>query len=122
MTLPEPGDVVVCRFPGVAETKRRPAVVRSSVEYQATRPDVIMGILTTAVAGEQAGTDHVLMDWRDANLRRPSTFRAFIVTGPQTTVISRVGRLTDRDWQAVRECVNRALATSGPCATEHQAG
>jgi mRNA interferase MazF len=65
MTPPEPGDVVVLRFPGAAETKRRPAVVLSSEEYHAMRPDVILGILTTAAVFEPTGTDHALADWRD---------------------------------------------------------
>jgi mRNA interferase MazF len=42
-----PGDVVTVDFPGVAGIKRRPAVVLSSSTYHATRPDVIVGLITT---------------------------------------------------------------------------
>lgn len=106
----EPGDVVVCTFPGARETKRRPAVVLSSALYHEQRPDVILGVLTSMMAEEPGPTDHVLVGWREANLRMPSMFRAFPVALPKTAVVSRVGHLSYRDWSAVRICVTRALA------------
>jgi mRNA interferase MazF len=42
------GDKVKVDFPGVTGVKRRPAVVLSSATYHATRPDVIVGLITTA--------------------------------------------------------------------------
>ncbi len=109
MALYEAGDVVVCLFPGVAETKRRPAVVLSSAAYHDSRPDVILGILTGATDIVPGAMDHALTDWADANLKRPSTFRSFVATLPHSALIARIGRLSDRDWQAVRRCVRRAL-------------
>ena len=44
--MPDPGDVVWLEFPGALITKRRPAVVLSSNEYHAVRPDVIVGLVT----------------------------------------------------------------------------
>ncbi|MDQ3930548.1 MAG: type II toxin-antitoxin system PemK/MazF family toxin, partial [Chloroflexota bacterium] len=46
-TLYNPGDVVILDFPGVQGTKRRPAVVLSSDTYHATRPDLIVGLITS---------------------------------------------------------------------------
>ena len=42
----QPGDVVTVYFPGITASKLRPAVILSSVVYQANRPDLIVGLLT----------------------------------------------------------------------------
>ena len=57
-----PGDVVVLDFPGVTGVKRRPTVVISSTIYHASRPDVVVGLITsqTIVLGP---TDYLLQDW-----------------------------------------------------------
>jgi mRNA interferase MazF len=41
------GDIVVADFPGVQGLKRRPAIVVSSDDYHQSRPDVILGLITT---------------------------------------------------------------------------
>lgn len=67
-TLSSAGDVVVIDFPGVQGIKRRPAVILSSAVYHASRPDVVVGLITSrAVAA--GPTDHVLQDWAEAGLR-----------------------------------------------------
>ena len=65
----KPGDVVVVDFPGVTGIKRRPAVVVSSDAYHSARPDVILGLITSQVAGSIGSTDHALADWSAAGLR-----------------------------------------------------
>ena len=50
MTLCSPGDLVVADFPGVTGVKRRPAVILSSDLYHASRPDCILGIITSQTA------------------------------------------------------------------------
>ncbi|HUT36361.1 MAG TPA: type II toxin-antitoxin system PemK/MazF family toxin [Planctomycetota bacterium] len=57
------GDVVVVEFPGAVATKRRPAVVISTATYHATRPDLILGLLTSQVQDATRPTDCVLRDW-----------------------------------------------------------
>ena len=55
--MPSAGDVVVIDFPGVQGIKRRPAVVLSSAVYHTSRPDVVVGLITSrAVAA--GPTDH----------------------------------------------------------------
>jgi len=77
-----PGDVVVVDFPGVVETKRRPAVVISTDEYHKHRPDVIVGMFTTRRAKATAPTDYLLQDWTTSGLHYPCVFRSFLVTLP----------------------------------------
>ncbi len=106
--MAESGDVVIVTFPGAQRTKRRPAVVVSSTSYHRTRPDVILGLVTSQIAGAGHPSDHILADWRQANLRKPSAFRAYLMTMPEASV-SVVGHLSVRDWQAVQHCLSEAI-------------
>jgi mRNA interferase MazF len=105
-----PGDVVVADFPGVQGVKRRPALVVSSAEYHAARPDVILGLLTGQIAAANAPTDHRLRDWIAAGLRAPAAFRSFFITLPAEDIIAIIGRLSDEDWQEVQARLRLALA------------
>jgi len=108
--LLKPGDVVVVDFPSVAGVKRRPAVVVSSDAYHSNRPDVILGLITSQVAGAIGPTDYALGDWATAGLRLPSLFRSFLVTVPRTASTRSRAIFSDKDWLAVRATLATALA------------
>jgi mRNA interferase MazF len=110
MTLLKPGDVVVVDFPGMTGTKRRPAIVLPSDAYHSTRPDAVLGLITSQIAGSVGPTDFALVDWAAAALRLPSQFRSFLVTVPQACVYQVAGHLSDWDWLAVRVKLGIALA------------
>lgn len=99
----KPGDVVVAAFPGAHLTKTRPAVVLSTEAYHSSRPDVIVGLITSQKPNSLAPTDCAVLDWRQAGLHSASYFRLFLVTLPQREV-RLIGRLSDADWLAVRKC------------------
>ncbi len=107
--MPEPGNVVTVAFPGATGVKRRPAIVVSSDAYHAHRPDVISGVVTSQTAAATTPLDHLLGDWHIAGLRQASAFRAYLTTLAASDVRV-IGRLSERDWRAVRTCVARALA------------
>lgn len=107
--LADAGDIVVADFPGAMGLKRRPAVIVSSSVYHATRPDVILGLITSQTASAVGATDYVLRDWSNAGLHLPSAFRAFLVTLPRAAVSAKIGTLTARDLDGVRQCVKAAL-------------
>jgi mRNA interferase MazF len=105
-----PGAVVTVDFPGATGVKRRPAVVVSTQTYHSTRPDVILAAITSQTASATAPSDYILQDWGAAGLRRPSACRAFLVTLPAFSVVSIIGRLSDRDWGEVQARLRVALA------------
>ncbi|NUM55907.1 MAG: type II toxin-antitoxin system PemK/MazF family toxin [Candidatus Hydrogenedentes bacterium] len=105
----ESGDVVLVVFPGAVETKKRPAVVLSSAAYHAERPDVIVGILTSRVDVATKSTDHVLLDWEAAGLRLPSAYRCYLAMVPAKAASTILGRVTSRDWNAIRACLRLAF-------------
>jgi mRNA interferase MazF len=106
----KPGAVVTVDFPGATGIKRRPAVVVSTTTYHATRPDVILAVITSQTPSAAAPSDYVLQDWSAAGLHRPSAFRSFLVTLPAAAVASVVGQLSDRDWREVQTRLRVALA------------
>jgi mRNA interferase MazF len=105
------GDVVTVDFPGATGIKRRPAVVVSTDTYHKTRPDTILGLLTSQVAAATGPTDYVLQDWQTAGLRRPSAFRTFLATLP-TASLTTIGHLSEQDWRKVQGCLRVALAVT----------
>lgn len=105
----KPGDVVTVEFPGVEGVKRRPAVVVSSELYHRTRPDIILGLLTSQIINTSLPSDFVLRDWAAAGLNKPSVFRTFLATMP-ATAFTVIGHLSDSDWEAVQRCLQASLA------------
>ena len=58
----KPGDVVTVNFPGALGVKRRPAGVVSTQVYHTTRPDVVLGLLTSQITGATGPTDYILQN------------------------------------------------------------
>ena len=108
----EPGTVVIVDFPGVVQTKRRPAVVVSTAAYHTATPDVIVAMLTTQTTDATGPTDYVLVEWAAAGLTKPSAFRAFLYTLPRPMIQQILGKLTDADWQEVQARLRIALAVT----------
>jgi mRNA interferase MazF len=104
-----PGMVVTVDFPGAAGVKRRPSVIVSTDLYHRTRPDLIIGVLTSQLAAAVSPTDYLLIDWALAGLRLPTAFRAYLATVPQSAVVN-IGQLSEQDWQEVRRRVALAIA------------
>ena len=114
--MPDAGDVVTVDFPGAQGVKRRPAVIISTAVYHAHRPDMIVGLLTTNTPAATAPTDYILQDWSASGLNLPSAFRAYLVTMDQQDIRSQVGHLTERDWEAIQECIAVAIAVPSGAA------
>lgn len=102
------GTVVICDFPGVVNTKKRPALVVSSEKYQRDRPDAILAVITGQISKSNSSTDYVLSDWRAANLKKQSAARMFLFTLPQYK-LTEIGKLTEKDWAEVKKCLQIAF-------------
>lgn len=107
----EPGDVVFLPFPyrdQLAESVR-PAVIVSRTEFN-QRGDVIVTAVTTHVP--RLPTDVALLDWKSANLVKPSTARMLVATIAESRIVHHVGRLSDRDWAAVQQQLAIAISVT----------
>jgi mRNA interferase MazF len=107
-----PGDVVLADFRGTQGIKRRPAVVVSTDLYNTTRPDVILGELTSVIPATLDPTDYLLQDWAAAGLHRPSLFSAYLDTQEARRVIAVIGHVTDRDWREIQARLRLGLAVT----------
>ena len=105
----ESGDVVLLDFPGIKQTKRRPAVIVSTALYHRQRGDVVVGLITSQIGSATTAMDYLLQDWVAARLRQPSAYRTFLITVPRSAITSRIGKLSTRDWHSVRKCLRLAL-------------
>lgn len=102
MTRFEFGDVVLVPFPFTdqSSTKKRPAVVVSAAAYNAERPDVIVMAITSQVRPANR-FDVPIQDWQQAKLLKPSVVKPVIATIEQSLVIRPLGRLSERDREAL---------------------
>jgi mRNA interferase MazF len=111
--MADTADVVTVDFPGATGIKRRPAVVVSSKLYHTHRPDMILGVLTTQLAGATTPLDYLLQDWSLAGLHKPSAFRSYLGMAIPAAVRV-IGHLSDRDWQGIQACLALAFSLSSP--------
>lgn len=96
------GDVIAVpyAYSDLLGGKVRPAVIVSSDAYSRARPDVVAAGITTQIASV-GPYDHLLADWATAGLRYPSAVRGRLLTIEQTLIHRAVGRVSDKDWQAI---------------------
>jgi mRNA interferase MazF len=108
MTTPERGDVILVPFPftDLSDTKRRPALVLSSREYNDATGDVIIAQITSRVTAPHRLGDHPIAGWRDAGLLAPSLLRAKLTTLHIGLVVRTLGRMSREDSAAI----DKALA------------
>lgn len=107
----EPGAVVTALLPGARSTKRRPAIVISTPDYHAARPDLLLAIVTSRVEDAVTPFDYVLFDWRQAGLSLPSAMRSYLFTVEQIEA-TKIGHLSPEDWQEVQARLRLALAAA----------
>ena len=107
----EPFDVVVVPFPFTDREadRRRPALVVSSLEFNATHDQSVLAMITTAGGGEWP-SDVAIRDWSEAGLSVPCRVRLKLFTLDDILILRRTGALSDRDAEAVRDSLARFLA------------
>jgi mRNA interferase MazF len=112
LTMPfEVGDIVLVPFPFTSQTtsKKRPAVVVSSRDYNAARPDVIVMAVTSQLRASAALGEVWLKDWKVAGLLKPSAVKPVFATLEQSLVIRQIGALATADRETLRETIAQLL-------------
>lgn len=110
----KPGEIILVGFPftSLSTTKKRPAVVISSQDYQSERPDVILLAITSQIREPLGFGECRIHDWQEAGLLKPSIFKPLITTIEQPQIIRSMGLLSDRDYQALQQLTASFLITS----------
>ena len=106
----EPFDVVVVPFPFTDReaARRRPALVVSSPDFNASHDQSILAMITSA--GGDWPSDIAIRDWREAGLSVPCKVRLKLFTLDDARILRRTGALSERDAAAVRSALARFLA------------
>jgi mRNA interferase MazF len=105
------GDVVLVPFPFTDQTtsKKRPAIVISSRDYNFNRPDIVLMAVTSQVRQPAPFGDTSVIHWEQAGLIKPSVMKPIFTTIEQGLVIKRLGQLAEEDEQALRELLQEIL-------------
>lgn len=105
------GDVVLVPFPFTDQTssKKRPAVVVSSVAYHQAHPDLIVMAITSHVQAATFADNVVIADWQGAGLLKQSVIKPIISTLEKGLVLKKLGRLGDVDRQALQNALGLIL-------------
>lgn len=105
------GDIVLVPFPFTDQTasKRRPAVIVSSRNYNSTRPDIVVMAVTGQVRQSPALGEVWIGQWQDAGLLKPSAIKPVFATLEQALVIRRLGVLNAEDRAALRKAIDVVL-------------
>lgn len=105
----EPGAVVLVlfRFTRGKGVKHRPAVILSTDAYHASRKDCVMVALSAQPTTYFGDCD--IQDWPTAGLHKPTKSKGVIQTVAQSVVDKRLGTLSARDLESVKDSVRTAL-------------
>ena len=96
------GDVVLVPFPFTDQSgsKKRPAVIVSSADYQAQRRDLVIMAITSQIRPRPAFAEFTVAAWKKAGLIAPSTVKPVLTTiekrPGRASVTSRSGSPTSR--------------------------
>lgn len=105
------GDVLVVEFPFTdgSRSKRRPAVVVSSAEYNRAWPDVILLAITSQIGVSEGELEAALLHWEEAGLAKPSALKPVIFTLEKHLIRTKVGALGYADVPRLRGLLARIL-------------
>ena len=105
------GDVILVPFPFTDQTatKKRPAVVVSSAEYNKARPDLILMAVTGHLSEYPRIGEVVVSDWKAAGLLKASTIKPILTTIEKTLVIRSLGQLGHQDLFALKGALKMIL-------------
>jgi len=106
------GDIVLVRFPftDLSTTKKRPAVVVSSADYNAQRPDVVIAAVSSRLRTPAGFGELVLAEWKGAGLLAASAVKPVLATIEKSLVLRRLGRLEGSDRTGLDALLRRFLS------------
>jgi mRNA interferase MazF len=105
------GDIVLVPFPFTDQTatKKRPAVIVSSNEYNGVRPDVILMAITGHLSPYSRIGEVVIADWKETGLIKASTIKPILTTIEKTLIIRILGRLRQDDILALKDVLKTVV-------------
>ncbi|HLD82667.1 MAG TPA: type II toxin-antitoxin system PemK/MazF family toxin [Candidatus Omnitrophota bacterium] len=111
MTNYRPQDIVLVEFAYAENTgsKKRPALIISSYRYHQNRQEVIVMAITSNI-DRILFADTKIDKWKEAGLLYPSLVTGIVRTVKGSIILRKLGILSQRDFQKVRENIRKAIA------------
>ena len=105
------GDVVLVSFPFTDQlgAKKRPAVIISSMAYNANRRDLVIMAITSQVRTPLGFGEALVADWQSAGLIKLSVFKPVFATIDQGLVVRTLGALSTDDSRTLREAFSLSI-------------
>jgi mRNA interferase MazF len=105
------GDILLVPFPFTdqSDSKKRPAVVVSSLAYHRERPDLILMAVTSQIRQTQGLGESLVTGWKEAGLLKPSLLKPVLFTLEKALVLRRLGALGDEDLSSLRQNLRAIL-------------
>ena len=106
------GDVVLVPFPftSQAASKKRPAIVISSKQYNRTKPDVVIAAVTSQLRAMPKLGELPIKEWRTAGLLKPSVIKPVFATVEQSLIVRKMGALESPDIESLRSALASILS------------
>ena len=103
-------DVVVVPFPFTDRrtSKRRPALIVSSSNFNRAHNQFVLAMITST--GNDWPSDVSIQGWREAGLNVPCKVRFKLFTLDDALIVRKVGRLSKKDGEEVVTALGQVLA------------
>ncbi len=111
MTTYKFGDIILVPFPFTDQStsKKRPAIVISSDNYNRYKPDIILIAVTSQVNATLQFGEVLINDWAGAGLLKSSLVKPIITTLEGNLVIRTLGKLQSPDLQALENILQQII-------------
>jgi mRNA interferase MazF len=106
------GDVILVPFPFTDQStsKKRPAIVISSDNYNLYKPDIILIAVTSQVNTTLQFGELPIDDWAGAGLLKSSVVKPIITTLDRNLVVKILGKLQSSDIQALENNLQKIIS------------
>ena len=105
-------DIVLVPFPftDLTTAKRRPALVVSPDDYNASARDLVIALVTSRTGLAPRPGDHWIRSWQESGLPKPSVLRMKFATVDAGIVLRKIGVLAEAERGDVRELLRGFFA------------
>lgn len=105
------GDILLVPFPFTDQTssKKRPAVIISSIAYNQQKSDLIIMAITSQTSTSLTFGELSISDFLAVGLIKPSVIKPVVTTIEKSLVIKKLGQLQSSDCQNLKNMIQAIL-------------
>ena len=114
MTTYNKGDVVLVPFPFSNQigSKKRPAIIISSQNYNKSKQDLIIMAITSQISKTLKLGECAIQDWKLAGLLKQSSIKPLISSIEQSLILKKLGNLSPSDITSLNKILKEILDLS----------